>query len=470
MSSIVAPVSTLPRAPASVTVDGAGLAPEAVAAIARDGAELALAPAAVARMTDTHAALGHAVARGVAVYGMSTGLGSRVTEPVRETSGERYSLRTIRGRATAVGEPLPTELTRAVIAVRVAGLCTGGAGASPGLARALAELLNRRVHPELPRSGSVGSSDLCLMAHVGLGVIGEGRSELDGESLPGGEALARAGLERFVPGARDGLAICSSSAVSVAVATLGLLDARLCLDGAQASAALALEGFRANLSPLHPRVAAARPAPGQQWAADGLRALLREGALTTTARPRRLQDPLSFRCVAPIHGSLHTALQWLDDALGPELTGAADNPLVLGAATDDGVVVLPTGNFQVPGGALAGAAGARAALTLHPQIVADAVEDDSTGATQAALRLREQLQRLALLVATELLVAAAAVDVAGIERLGAGTAAVQRAVRERVAPIGEDRPLGPEIELLARELVVGGGLRDAISQPAPRCA
>jgi histidine ammonia-lyase len=45
-----------------------------------------------------------------------------------------------------------------------------------------------------------------------------------------------------------------------------------------------------------------------------------------------------------------------------------------------------------------------------------------------------------------------------VGRLGVGTAAAYRAVRELVAPVGEDRPLGPEVERLAVELVRGGRL------------
>jgi histidine ammonia-lyase len=412
------------------------------------------------------------------------------------------------------------------MAVRLAGLCSGGSGASPALAQSLAGLLNQRVHPRIPRSGSVGAADLCLMAHVGLTLIGEGQAEHDGEWCDASEALARTGLAPLAPGPRDGLAICSSSAVSVGAAALALEDARACLDGAQIAVALSMEGFRANLSPLDERVIDARPAPGQAWSAKGLRALLAGGELMDVgpAHPaRRLQDPLSFRCAAQLHGSLWTALGWLADALVPELTGAADNPLVL----IEDAEIISTGNFQVPALSLAldavalavaqvahGIAERVARLTeprlsalpgglLDPElgggqtrsgvapisktahalvieirhlatplsiaalVTADGVEDDSTAAAQAALRLGEQLDRLRLLVAVELLVGAQAVDVtAGVRRLGAGTAVAHRAVRELVAPLGEDRPLGVEIERLAGRLVHGRRLAARVAAAA----
>jgi histidine ammonia-lyase len=499
-----------------VRFTGRDLEPASLAAVARSGARVEIKSGARARMQASAAVVDRAARTGQPVYGVTTGLGSRVVEPVDGMTAAEFSLRTIRGRAVAVGEPLDRELTRAAMAVRLNGLCAGGAGAGIAVADGLAALLNAGVHPRIPRSGSVGASDLCLLAHVGLTLIGEGEAELGGERVASSVALARAGLVPVKLGPKDGLAICSSSAVSAGVAALALVDAEACLQAAQVAAALSMEGFRANLSPLDPRVARARPAPGQEWAAAGLRRLLAGGELTEPGAARRLQDPLSFRCASPIHGSMRTGLDLLEAALAPELNGAADNPLVI---ESDGEI-LSTGNFHVPALALAldaaaislaqvaatiaersarlkterlsglpanlGAGGATRAgvapltktaqaltieirhlaapLSISPSVLADGVEDDCTGAVQAALRVRDQLQRLRLLIALELLVAAQAVELAGPLRLGTGTEAAFRCVRELVAPLGDDRPLGVEVERLADGALAGGLLMHRVQQ------
>jgi histidine ammonia-lyase len=488
----------------SVVITGHDLHPEAVAAVARDGAPVTIGSDARERIRAAAATVARAAASGLPVYGVTTGLGHRVVDAVDGAEAAEFSLRTLRGRATSVGEPLSRELTRAAMVVRLNGLCAGGAGAGAPVADGLAALLNAGVHPRVPRSGSVGAADLCMMAHIGLGLIGEGDAECGGEFVPAAQALERAGLAPVALGAKDGLAICSSSAVSIGAGALALVDAEAWLRAAQVAAALSMEGFRANLTPLDPRVVDARPAPGQRWAADGLRALLRGGALTEPGAARRLQDPLSFRCASHVNGSLRFALEMVAQALEPELTGAADNPLVL--ADDD--AILSNGNFHVPALAMAFDAAAIAitqvaaiiterqarlkdarltglpenlagsdpshpsragmapltktaqALTLEirhraaPVSVYSAVgtagvEDDSTGAAQGALRLGEQLERLRLLVALELLVAAQAVDAAGVERLGVGTEAAYRCVRETVAELDDDRALGPDVARLA---------------------
>jgi histidine ammonia-lyase len=261
-----------------------------------------------------------------------------------------------------------------------------------------------------------------------------------------------------------------------------------------------MEGFRAGRSPIDARVAAARPAPGQVACAARLRELLHGSSVEA----RRLQDPLSFRCVSQTHGSLAAALDYLAAALEPELNGAGDNPLVL---TADGEIVS-TGNFFVPALAVAADTVALAvaqvanlsvarvarlmspALTDLPQSLAPAgstgtgmapllktadalaaeivhaaapasldsragaetVEDASTGAALAAGRLGSLFERLRLLAALELLVAAQAVDLAGVQRLGRGTAAAYAAVREAAQPLEGDRALGPDVERLAATL------------------
>jgi histidine ammonia-lyase len=513
----------------SVSLDGSALTPEAVTAIARGGVKVAIAPSARERMAAAAAVVARAAESDTPVYGLTTGLGHRVVDRIDGHAAAEFSLRTLRGRAMSVGERLPVELTRAAMAIRCNGLCAAGSGATVAIADGLAALLNAGVHPCVPRIGSVGASDLCMLAHVGLTLIGEGEAELEGRPMSSADALARAGLPPVRLGPKDGLAICSSSAVSAGVAALALVDATACLEFMQVAAALSMEGFRANLSPLDPRVVAARPAPGQAWAADGLRALLHGGALTRPGAARRLQDPLSLRCVSQIHGSLRTALDLLAAAVAPELGGAADNPLVL-TADDE---ILSTGNFHVPALALALDATAialcqvaatsserqarlkterlsglptglspigqissglsplsktaqaltmeirhqAAPLSIMPTIGADSVEDDSTGAAHAGLRVRDQLERMRLLAAIELIVAAQAVDLvvdgraealgAGTvdgraESLGAGTAAAFAAVRESVATLDDDRPVGPDVERLAAEWLAGGQLLERV--------
>ena len=500
--------------PPPLSLTGHGLTPAEVADVARRGRRVEIAPAALERMAAARAALDRALAENRPVYGLTTGLGARVGEAIAPEQAAEQSARIVRGRAAAVGEPLPADAVRAAMLARLNGLCAGGSGASPVVAEMLAGMLNAGVHPVVPRSGSIGSGDLCLLAHVGLVVMGEGEADLGGERLPGAEALRRAAIEPAQLGPGDGLALCSSPAVAAGVAALALETADGLLEALGIAAALSMEGFRASTSPIDGNVAGAHPAPGQEWEAAGLRELLRGGSLLD-GPGRRLQDPLSFRCASHVHGALRWALDVLATAVAAAINGAGENPLVL-----PGGEVVSTGNFHTPALALAldasaiavaqaagpaterparlanerlsglpanlsGAGDGRsgmapllktsqslgvdirhlaAPLAADPRFGADGVEDDSTNAAAAAFRLQTQLGLLERVVAVELVCAAFAVDLAAPDRLGRGTAAAHTAVRELVAPLEDDRPLGADVERVARELVAPGRLRERVRE------
>src|SRR5262249_7298591 len=166
-------------------------------------------------------------------------------------------------------------------------------------------------HPRVASTGRLGAAALALCAHLALPLIGLGEAEHRGEVVAASEALARAGLRPVALGAKDGLALMNANAFSVGAGALALSDSAAAVDALDISAALAIEAFRASVSPLDSRVQMSRPAPGQERAAARLRTLLADSALMQPGSARSVQDPLCFRCVAPVHGA---ALHAIDQA------------------------------------------------------------------------------------------------------------------------------------------------------------
>jgi len=272
----------------------------------------------------------------------------------------------------------------------------------------------------------------------------------------------------------------------------------------QQAGALTMEGIGANRCILDPRLQRARSAFGQERAAEGLRALLSGGG---PAEHETLQDPLSIRCMASIHGALLHAADQARQAVETELNAAADNPLVLAG---DGAV-LSTGNFHTAalalafeglGLAIAQAAAASAArfaqltgagrnglpkylspvggasagfvplqkavsailaairhkanpVTLDFLPVSEAAEDHATQAPLAVVKCAEMVVLWRRLVAFELMAAAQAVDLREGIHLAPATAAIQARVRRLIAPLREDRPLGEDAEALHAALSSG---------------
>lgn len=492
----------------AVVLTGSTLTPELVAEIARWGVHVEVAGDAWQRMAAARRVVESAVESGTALYGVTSGLGNRANEALPAEALSDFSLMTLRGRATAVGAPLPADIVRALMVIRLNTLCLGYSGASRAVAESLRSALNAGLVPYMPETGSIGSSDLCVMAQLGLALIGEGAflgegaAGPDSSPRPAREVLAETGIPPLAPGPKDGLVLCSNSAFTAARAALGLVDGRRILETAQTTAAMSLEGYRGNPSPLDPRVSSARPQPGQEQAAAGLRRRLRGSALFRPGGPRRLQDPLSLRCIAPTHGAALAALDFLWSALAPELNGAGDNPVVL----PDDDTALSTGNFQMPmltvaldaaGQSLAhvavGAVGRCARLlsgeqaglpenlsthrpagaglaplmktaeALLDEIRHDAaatpaelsatgagVEDMVVNAPFAAKKLLRLIGHLEQLLAIEALTAAQAIDLAGVrEVLPEEVAAAYAAVRDQVPVLDRDRPMGEAVERVA---------------------
>lgn len=498
-----------------VVVDGRTLSYGDVVAVARHGAHVALADGVLPRLVSERAVVDNVVDRQVPTYGLTTGLGARSSYALPRAELDAFSVRTVRGRANAVGDPLPVPVVRAALLARVNGLAGGGSGVRPEILRLLVALLNARVHPVIPEVGSIGASDLCQLAHVGLVVIGEGSAECGGEVLDGATALRRAGLSPAELGPKDGHVLCSASPLAAGVGALALHETAALLSLAQAVTALTYEGFRANTSPLDARVLALRPAPGQSRAAGELLALLDGGDLGDPRAARRVQDPVSLRCAAQVHGAGYAALDFADAALAPELNGCGDNPVVLDGTGE----IVSSGNFHTPALALAfdtlalaltqtaavsaermrrlldpGVSGLPANLSpygpersgfaplvktaqalvaeirllstpvcIDPRQGADAVEDDSTNASLGARRLTTMLTRLRQLLAVEAVVAAQAVDLAAPAALGRGPEFLHRAIREVVPTLTDDRPHGVDVETVSRDILGSDDVRSTLN-------
>jgi len=316
-----------------------------VDAVARCEATVRLGDAALARLGEGRALIERFLAEERPVYGLTRGLGQRAVLAVDPEERAQMSHIMLRARACGAGPLFAEEAVRAFLLARLASMSLGHSGVRPVVAETLAQMLERGVHPAVHQVGAHGASDLPLTAELSLPVMGEGQAHFRGRLMPGGEAMRAAGIEPLQLREKEGLGLCSASSVSAGLGALVLVEAWRLLRLAEAIAVLSFEAFRANLSPLHPKVAALHPAAGQEAAAASLRALLQDSGLQRPDAARRLQDPISLRCASQAFGGLHAALAYAEPQVLAEINGSGDNPCVL----FDEAEILSTGNFQTIG-------------------------------------------------------------------------------------------------------------------------
>lgn len=443
---------------------------------------------------------------GQPAYGLTTALGANVGKAIASSELRDYQTRAIVARSVGMGEAASDELVRGLLFSRLASLSMGKSGISSGVFHALLALLNSGICPVVPRIGSIGVADLPAMSHAMLVLFGQGRARVDGQEMAGDEALSRAGLAPVVLEPKDGLALISSNAWSVSCAIEAFDKANHALANLNRAATLSMEAFRANLSPLDKRVQAARSTPGQLASATQIETLLHGSALWEKGSARRVQDPLSIRCVTQIHGAVLWAQQGVREHIECELNGSGDSPLVVYEPDE----LLSSSNFHIPGLALSleslGASLAQAAsasiqrclrlyspatsglplqLTAYGPLhsgfatvqktlialwsevrhlanpacldffpVSESVEDHALMVPHVAAKTTQLADRISMIAAIELLSSAQAADLAKVKPKGAGTRDTYARIRELVPTLDTDRPLGFDIEkivLMLRE-------------------
>ncbi|GBC59861.1 histidine ammonia-lyase [Desulfonema ishimotonii] len=299
-------------------------------AIARDGVPVAFSPAGETRVRRTGELIDKWVKEKRVIYGITTGFGALCNVTISEADTRTLQENILMSHAAGVGNPLPEEVVRAMMAIRVHDLSLGYSGCRMGTVRHLLTFLNRGLTPVVPEKGSVGASgDLAPTAHVGLVLIGKGEAVYNGERMSGGAALERVGLKPLRLEAGEGLALINGTQVMTAIGVLVVRDAvRLC-KLADIACAMSLEVLMGSNSEFDPRIQQVRPHPGQIAAAHNLLRLTADSEIIAAHKGcARVQDAYTLRCSPQIHGATKDAVSHARKVIDIEINSSTTNPLI----------------------------------------------------------------------------------------------------------------------------------------------
>ena len=318
-----------------IELDGT-LTIEDVHAVAREGERVTLAPDARRRLEETRQVVDDVVDAGDAVYGVNTGYGNLKDIGVDSDALEQQQRNLLRSHTTAVGDPYPEPVVRAMLLVRANALAIGRAGVRSVLVERLLALLNKGVHPVVRSRGN--GDNACALAAVGLVLLGEGEATVDGDRVAGDVALQRVGIDPLEIGPKEGLALISGTTEMTALAALAVADLESLVATADLAGAWTTALVGNEPGAFSDRVTEVRPYDGHATSAANVRALLPDGMESTDDMS---QDPLSIRCLPQIHGTLREFLATARSVLETELASATGNPLIF----PDGEA-LSCGNFN----------------------------------------------------------------------------------------------------------------------------
>ncbi len=282
---------------------------------------------------------------GNAHYGINTGFGVLANKRISSEELVTLQQNILLSHACGVGDPVPVEITRLMLQLKIHSLSLGYSGVSERTFMQLLALEEHDVLPWVPSRGSVGASgDLAPLAHMCLPLIGRGEVWNKNRSarIPAGPTLEAQGIEPISLQAKDGLALINGTQMMAAYGAFVLERTLELQREADLLAAMSLEALQGSAVPFDERIHAIRPHHGQQVVASNIRKLLEGSEILASHRDcGKVQDPYSLRCVPQVHGASRDALDYARACIEIELNSVTDNPLVF-----EHGAILSGGNFH----------------------------------------------------------------------------------------------------------------------------
>lgn len=322
--------------------------------IASDAVRVKISAESTTAMQTSYDFLQSYIKKRVAIYGINTQFGDQVhlldkhlndtEELYYQSIGERQE-NLIKSHACGLGNNVSIEIVKVAMSLRAHCLAQGYSGINPATVDAILACLNANIIPVVTQYGSIGASgDLIPLAMIASAIIGENNNVYyQGDLMPASIALDKAGLIKFKPQIRDGLAMINGTSFMTAIASLSLYALKRLFTQMLYTIAMALEALLVINSAYHPIVHHLKGQQGEKeinqffinfWQDSQLVTdldELRNGQmplLDSASFTKPVQDYYSLRAVpqglGPFYENLNRAVVWIEN----EMNCVNDNPII----------------------------------------------------------------------------------------------------------------------------------------------
>lgn len=261
------------------------------------------------------------------IYGVTTGYGDscQVTVPAELT--DEMSLNLIRMHGCGLGNFFSTEISRAIMAVRLSSLIQGVSSIRHKVLSRIVHLLNENIIPLIPEEGSVGASgDLTPLSYLAAVLVGERKVSYNNEVHQALDIFNKLDITPLTLRPKESLAIMNGTAAMTAVACKAYMRSEYLIKLASRISALVSIAINGNASHFDEELFKLKPHPGQAQVARWISSDLHPEELPRNSS--RLQDQYSVRCAPHIIGVLQDAMPMFRSMIEIELNSANDNPLI----------------------------------------------------------------------------------------------------------------------------------------------
>ncbi|MDO9628680.1 MAG: histidine ammonia-lyase [Acholeplasmataceae bacterium] len=327
-----------------ITLNGNQLTLEKLKKIARDNEPIEISPSSQKLVNEASLFVKEIAMHDEPVYGINTGFGHLANVRIDKKQLFELQANLLMSHACGVGDPLPIETVRAMMALRINALIKGYSGIRIETIVKMVEYLNSNIIPVVYEKGSLGASgDLALLSHMSLPLIGLGEVYYQGEKMETKKALQKASIQSLPHlYAKEGLSLINGTQAMSAIGGLVLYDCLKLLKLANLSLSLTMEALEGITDAYHPMIHQLRNQEGQIIVAKDVLNDLKNSQHVTKQNEKRVQDAYSIRCAPQVHGASLDAFTHILNILEREMNAVTDNPIIL----MDENIAISAGNFH----------------------------------------------------------------------------------------------------------------------------
>ncbi len=276
------------------------------------------------------------------IYGINTGFGPMAQYRIEEDDRIQLQLNLIRSHCSGMGKLLTPLQTRATILARLNTMMRAYSGVHPYTVQLMTTLINNEAYPCIYRHGGVGASgDLVQLAHLALGLIGEGNFYFKGKIEPAKNVYQQLGIEPLKIHLREALSLLNGTSSMTGIGAINVIHARKLLTGQMLFSLMVNEIMEAYDDHFSEELNGVKLHKGQQTVAAAMRAISKNSQLmrkrhehlydkkvTETVLEDKVQEYYSLRCVPQILGPVFDTIEYTANIITQELNSVNDNPVI----------------------------------------------------------------------------------------------------------------------------------------------
>ncbi|XP_072922016.1 histidine ammonia-lyase-like isoform X6 [Hemitrygon akajei] len=455
-----------------IYVDGNSLSTQQLVQIGKGTYKIKLTTESERRVNRSRELVERIITEEQVVYGINTGFGKFARTVIAPDKLVELQENVIHSTAVGVGKPLSPERCRMLLALRINVLAKGYSGISLETLRQLIEAFNASCLSYVPEKGTVGASgDLAPLAHLALGLMGEGKMWSPKSGWADAKYVLQAhGLQPISLKAKEvikkgfhqqfGLSLINGTQMITSLGAEAVERATAIARQADIIAALTLEVLKGTTRAFDSGMHKLRPHHGQMEVATRMRSVLDSDVHVSEISEShqlcdRVQDAYTLRCCPQ-------ALDYL--AIGVhELASISERRIE--RLCNPSLSELPA--FLVKEGGLncgfmmahctAAALVSENKVLCHPSSVdslstSAATEDHVSMGGWAARKALKVIEHVEQVLAIELLAACQGLEFVRPLHTTEPLEKVYQLVRSVVKPLVKDRFMAPDIEVVQRLL------------------